>query len=200
MYRHTFAPLLLIIACLLLGTPSSHAQQLKIGTLDMNRVFNEYYKTKDAQAQLGVVRDASKKEMDERVANLKQAMAAIDKLSQEIDRPELSKATKLAKTKERDDKVNEARMLDRDITEFRSMKERQLQDQFGRMRADIIKDIMSAVTDRVKSAGYDFVFDKSGLSLGQVPVVLYSRDDMDFSADIINILNKNAPKLKTSSN
>jgi len=194
MYRHMLAPLVLIVVSLLLGTAPSHAQQLKIGTLDMNRVFNEYYKTKDAQAQLSSVRDTSKKEMDERVASLKQIMAAIDKLSQEIDRPELSKEAKLAKTKERDEKVNAARQMDRDITEFRSMKERQLQEQFGRMRADIIKDIMSAVADKVKSAGYDLVFDKSGLGLGQVPVALYSRDDMDFSADIIAVLNKHAPK------
>ncbi len=194
MYRHTLASLILVLASLLVGTTSSYAQQLKIGMLDMNRVFNEYYKTKEAQAQLSTVRDTSKKEMDERVTSLKQAMAAIDKLSQEIDRPELSKEAKLTKTKERDEKVNAARQMDRDITEFRSMKERQLQEQFGRMRADIIKDIMSAVTDKVKSAGYDLVFDKSGLGLGQVPVVLYSRDDMDFSADIIAVLNKLAPK------
>lgn len=197
MYRFLLTPLVLVVTSLLLGSTPSHAQQLKIGTLDMNRVFNEYYKTKEAQSQLSNIRDASKKEMDTRVASLKQAMAAIEKLSQEIDRPELSKEAKLAKTKERDEKVNSARQMDRDITEFRSMKERQLQEQFGRMRADIIKDIMGAVADKVKSAGYDLVFDKSGLSLGQVPVLLYSRDDMDFSSEIITVLNKNQPKSKS---
>jgi len=66
------------------------------------------------------------------------------------------------------------------------------------MRKDIIDDIMKVVTARVSSAGYDLVFDKSGLSMGQIPVVIYSRDDMDFSKDIISKLNANAPKVKPS--
>jgi hypothetical protein len=52
------------------------------------------------------------------------------------------------------------------------------------------------VTARVSDAGYDLVFDKSGLSMGQIPVVIYSRDDMDFSKDIIAKLNAAAPKVK----
>lgn len=197
MFRHTCTFFLLIAAIFVLGTPSTHAQ-LKIGTLDMSRVFNEYYKTKDVQNELSSVRDTSKKEMDERVAVLKQAMADIDKLSQEIDRPELSKEAKAVKTKERDEKVHVARFRDREIAEFRSMKERQLQEQFVRRRKEIIDDIMKVVNDKVKSQGYDLVFDKSGFSLGQVPVALYSRDDMDFSQQVIDALNKNAPKLKPS--
>ena len=59
---------------------------------------------------------------------------------------------------------------------------------------DIVDDIMKVVNDKVKAAGYDFVFDKSGMSIGQIPVVVYSRSDLDFSKEIINELNKNAPK------
>jgi Skp family chaperone for outer membrane proteins len=61
------------------------------------------------------------------------------------------------------------------------------------MRKDIVDDIMKCVNDLVKSKGYDIVFDKSGLSAGAVPVVLYSRDEYDFSQEVIATLNKNAP-------
>jgi hypothetical protein len=61
------------------------------------------------------------------------------------------------------------------------------------MRKDIVDDIMKTVNDLVKSKAYDVVFDKSGLSAGAVPVVLYSRDDLDFSSDVIAALNKNVP-------
>jgi hypothetical protein len=56
---------------------------------------------------------------------------------------------------------------------------------------------MKTVNDLVKSKAYDIVFDKSGLSAGAVPVVLYSRDDLDFSQDVITALNKNAPAADT---
>jgi hypothetical protein len=45
----------------------------------------------------------------------------------------------------------------------------------------------------VKAKAFDVVFDKSGLSAGAVPVVLYSRDDLDFSSEVIAALNKNVP-------
>jgi hypothetical protein len=62
------------------------------------------------------------------------------------------------------------------------------------MRKDIIDDIMKVVNDKVKNTGYDLVFDKSGMSVGQVPVVIYSATNLDFSKDIVEALNKDAGK------
>ena len=122
------------------------------------------------------------------------------KTNQEIEKPELSKDGKEKLSKQRDEKVQEARNLDREIAEFRQTRERQLQEQFMRMRKDIVDDIMKVVNEKVKSAGYDLVLDKTGVSMGQVPVVLYSRADLDFSNEIISILNKNAPKPSSAAN
>lgn len=177
--------------------PSANAQ-IKMGTLDMNAVFTQYYRTKDAEAKLNDARAAAKKELDERLETLKKSMDDINKINAGLEKPELSKSAKDTATKQRDEKVGEARNLDREITEFRSTRERQLQDQFVRMRKDIIDDIMKIVNDKVKSAGYDVVFDKSGLSMGQIPVILYSRADLDFSKEIVETLNKNAPKTTTA--
>ena len=173
--------------------PSANAQ-IKVGTLDMNAVFTQYYRTKDAEAKLNEARAAAKKELDDRLENLKKSMDEINKINASLEKPELSKDAKEKTTKTRNEKVEEARNLDREITEFRGTRERQLQEQFVRMRKDIIDDIMKIVNDKVKSAAYDVVFDKSGLSMGQIPVILYSRNDLDFSKEIVDVLNKNAPK------
>jgi hypothetical protein len=47
---------------------------------------------------------------------------------------------------------------------------------------------------KVKEAQYDLVLDKSGMSIGQIPVIVYSKETMDFSKDIIDTLNKGAAK------
>jgi outer membrane protein len=186
---------LLLAGAFVAAAPLAHAQ-MKVGTVDMNRVFTEYYKTKDAEAKLNEQRAAAKKEFDDRIDTLKKSMEEITKLNAQIEKPELSKDAKDAVLKERETKVAEARNLDKEVNDFKGTRERQLQEQFLRMRKDIIDDIMKVVTARVSSAGYDLVFDKSGLSMGQIPVVVYSRDDMDFSKDIIDKLNANAPKVK----
>ena len=175
-------------------TPSANAQ-MKIGILDMNSIFTQYHRTKDAETKLNDAREAAKKELDERLETLKKAMDEINKLNADLEKPELSKEAKDKATTARDEKVAEARNLDREITEFRGTRERQLQEQFVRMRKDILDDIMKIVNNQVKNAGYDLVFDKSGMSMGQVPVVLFSRAEMDFSKSILDTLNKDAGKV-----
>ena len=44
--------LFLTLASLLALPIAGHAQGLKIGTVDMNRTFREYNKTKDAEAKI----------------------------------------------------------------------------------------------------------------------------------------------------
>jgi len=169
--------------------------QMKLGILDMNRVFTEFYKTKDAEQKLNEQRAAAKKEFDDRIETLKKSMEEINTINAEVELPELSADAKEQKIKVREEKVNEARSLDREVNEFKDTRERQLQEQFMRMRKDIIDDIMKVVNTQVSSAGYDLVLDKSGLSAGQIPVVVYSREDLDFSKAIIKALNASAPKV-----
>ena len=183
---------------LCIATPAQ--AQMKVGTLDMNAIFTQYFRTKDAETKLNEARAAAKKELDGRLETLKKAMDDINKINADLEKPELSKDAKDKANKSRDEKVAEARNLDREIAEFRGTRERQLQEQFVRMRKDIIDDIMKVVTDKVKNAGYDLVFDKSGMSMGQVPVLVYSSASMDFSKEIIDTLNKNAGKATTPAN
>ena len=160
----------------------------------MNAIFTGYHRTKDAESKLNDARAAAKTELDTRLETLKKSMDEINKLNADFEKPELSKDAKEKAARTRDEKVVEARNLDREIAEFRGTRERQLQEQFIRMRKDLIDDIMKIVTEKVKAGGYDLVLDKSGMSMGQVPVVLFSKDSMDFSSEIIDILNKDAGK------
>lgn len=180
----------LLAGLFLLGGVGAANAQVKIGTVDMNRVFSEYSKTKDAQAKYAEAEKAANDDLNNRVETLKKSMQEISALNAELEK---SDSGKEEKAKERDAKVAAARVLDREIADFRTAKQKSLQDQFLRMRKDIVDDIMKTVNDLVKAKAYDVVFDKSGLSAGAVPVVLYSRDDLDFSSEVIAALNKNVP-------
>jgi outer membrane protein len=180
----------LLAALFLLGGVGAANAQVKIGTVDMNRVFSEYSKTKDAQAKYAEAEKAANDDLNSRVETLKKSMQEISAINADLEKSDSGKEEKV---KDRDAKVAAARVLDREIADFRTAKQKALQDQFLRMRKDIVDDIMKTVNDLVKAKAYDVVFDKSGLSAGAVPVVLYSRDDLDFSSDVIAALNKNVP-------
>jgi outer membrane protein len=184
-------PSLAIIA--VLGTTPAFAQ-MKVGIVDMNKVFTSYYKTKEAETRLNDARAQAKTDLDSRLETLKSNMEVINKLEADTKKPELAADKKEAAIKQRDEKINEVRNLDREIGEFRQTRERQLQEQFMRMRGDIVQDIMKIVDSKVKAESYDLVLDSSGLGISQVKVVLYSAPSMDFSDSIITELNKNTPK------
>ena len=182
--------LLLIITAAALLSPAAIYAQGKVGTVDMNRAFKEYNKTKDSEKKINEAKDAAKKEYDDRAENYKKALDEINKLNQQLDSPALSADKKTSMAKERDEKIANIKNMEREINEFRQTRERQLQEQAMRMREGIIKEITDIIMDRVKTAGYDLVFDKSGPSMNGVPVVMYSKDNADFTTDIITALNK----------
>jgi len=176
----------------ILALPASGFAQgsLKVGTVDMSRAFKEYNKTKDAEAKINEAKNAAKKEYDERADAYKKALDEINSLNKQLDSNALSAEAKSAKAKERDDKITNIKNMEREINDFRQTRERQLQEQALRMREGIVKEITDVVNARVKSQSLDLVFDKSGMSLNGVPLLLFSRDNIDFTTDVVTELNK----------
>jgi len=191
--------LLLALAAGLAFPAASFAQgTLKIGTVDMQRAFKEYSKTKDAESKVNDAKNAAKKEFDDRTEGYKKALEEINKLNQQLDSPALSTDKKTSMAKDRDEKIANIKTMEREINEFRQTREQQLQQQAMRMREGIVKEITDIVMEKVKTNGMDLVFDKSGLSQNFVPVLMYSKDSADFTSEIITALNKKAPEKPAS--
>jgi hypothetical protein len=98
------------------------------------------------------------------------------------------------KRKEAEELSSEAKSLEREMAEFRQRREQQLQEQVTRVRKGILDEIKVLVEKKAKDANYDLVFDKSGMGVNGVPFLLFSKDAVDFSQEIVTELNKDAPK------
>jgi len=176
------------------------AQGLKIGTVDMNRAFKEYNKTKDAETKINDAKNAAKKEYDDRADSYKKSLDEINKLNQQLEAPALSAEAKTQKAKDRDEKIASIKNMEREINDFRQTREKQLQEQAVRMRDGIVKEITDVVLTKVKADNMDLVFDISGVSLNGVPTLMFARPDMDFTDSVVAQLNKpgNNPAPKAS--
>lgn len=179
-----------LIAAVVLPVAGFAQGTLKVGTVDMNRAFKEYNKTKDAEAKINDAKNAAKKEYDDRAEGYKKALDEINKLNQQMESPAISGDKKTQLAKERDEKIANIKNMEREINEFRQTRERQLQEQALRMREGIVKEITDVVLERVKANNLDLVFDKSGQSLNGVPLLMYSRDTVEFTNDVVAALNK----------
>jgi outer membrane protein len=179
-----------LVSLLLLPIAAQAQGTLKIGTVDMNRAFKEYNKTKDAEAKINDAKNQAKKEYDDRADTYKKSLDEVNNLNKQLDSPALSAEKKAATAKERDDKIANIKNMEREINEFRQTRERQLQEQAMRMREGIVKEITDVVNEKVKANGLDLVFDRSGMSLNGVPLLMYSKENVDFTNDVVTVLNK----------
>lgn len=172
---------------------TSHAQ-VKVGVVDMKSLFDNYYKTKEAEQKINEARTQAKKELDERVAVFQKAVEEAQKLRDESTKVELSAAAKSEKTKQLAEKNQALANLQREVQEFQQTRERQLSEQSVRSRNAVVEDINKVISEKVKAAGYDLVLDKSGQSLNSVGVLIYSKDSFEFTKDVETELNKSKPK------
>lgn len=163
---------------------------MKIGTVDMQRAFKEYNKTKEAEVKINDAKNSAKKEYDDRAESYKKALDEINNLNKQLESPALSADKKTQTAKERDDKIANIKNMEREISDFRQTRERQLQEQLMRVREGIVKEITEVVMEKVKVNHFDLVLDKSGMSINGVPFLLYAPDNVDFTNDIIAVLNK----------
>jgi outer membrane protein len=190
---------LMTVALLLGAAFSAHAQTQagRIVTVDLNKVFNDYYKTPIATDKLKTTAEQYNKEHEDMLADYRKQVDELNKLRDEQDKPEYSPEVREQKKKAFQEKLAETQKTQRDIEEFRVTHKQSLDQQTARMRQGIIKEISDVIVKEARDRGYGFVFDKSGNTLNGVPGLVYSQEGADITDDIIKILNRNAPKTET---
>lgn len=184
----------LIAAAVLFSADRAAAQELKIGIVDMKRVFQEYHKTKEAEKKVNEDKSKAKKELDERSSSYKALIAKWNEAQRILQDKLVNEELKAQKAKEAQEIASEAKALEREIAEFQRRREAQLQEAVLRMRKGLLEAIRQRVEEKAKRDNYDLVFDKSGVSPSGVPFLLHSKDAVDFSDAVLTELNKDAPK------
>jgi Skp family chaperone for outer membrane proteins len=187
----------LVAAVALIAGSHANAQSpaSRIVCVDLDRIFNEYYKTPLATAKLKETAEGYTKELEDMLAKFRKETEALNKLREEQDKTEYTTEVREQKKKAVQDKLNEVSKLQRDIEDYKRSHQQELERQTQRMRQGIIKEITDILSKEARDSGYAYVLDKSGRTLNGVPAVVYASDTLDITEDILKVLNKNAPKL-----
>jgi len=165
----------------------------RIVTVDMQKLFDQYYKTPTARGKLEETRDQFTKELTTKQEDLKKQVDELNKLREDQERPEYTTEVREQKRKAMTEKLGEMQKLQRDLEEFRRSHQKILEEQSMRMRQGILKEITDVVLKEAKDSGYLLVLDKSGNTLNGLPSIVFAQDSLEITGDIIKILNKSAP-------
>lgn len=180
---------LFVAAFLMPVFPAAHGQEIKVGVLDMARIFGEYYKTKDAEKSLASRKNDARKEVADQEEEFKKLLGKLEDLRKSINDPGVSVAAKSARQKQAEQTLKEAQALRGELLEFARRRELQLLEMFNRQRDVLLTEIREEVTKHASAAGFDLVLDKSARGTKGILFLLYSKDARDFSAEMITKLN-----------
>jgi outer membrane protein len=198
----TTSLLSICFAFLVLFSNNSHAQQpvaqLKIASVDMSKVFAEYYKTKKANSELATTASGYEKELKDRAGELQRLEEEGKKLKEESENPAFTDEKRAEKRKVFDTKRSEFRLLAEQLQNLRTDRQRELKDREGKVRNSLVDEISKVIQDKAKKEGFSLVLDKTGLTFSGVPSVIYVQESMDITGEVIRILNASAPAATTS--
>jgi outer membrane protein len=183
------APILLL-AGLLTG---SACAQGRIATIDLRKVFDGYWKTKQADASLKDRAADMEKEHKNMLEDYKRARedyqtlmtAASDQAvsSDERDRRKRTAEEKLKYLKDQEDT----------IVQYERQARSTLEEQKRRMRDTILEEIRTIINARAKSGSFSLVIDVAAESINNTPVILFTSGENDITADVLKQINATAP-------
>lgn len=175
---------------LMLATASA---ELKVAMVDMTHLLNNYYKSKTAEEEEKVNREAIREGDIKRGEDIKTILDELKKHQTDLRDPQLSETKRKSILAIAQEKNESMKNLQAERKEFLERSGRALNEKMVGLMNDIRADVIDAVNKYAEGAEVDYVFDESGLTSTQVPFIIYVRNRVDITADVLKLLNKNAP-------
>lgn len=178
----------LLFAAILL--PGTRAGEIKIGCVNMETLFQNYYKTSIADKQLNAQKEVYKQYAINLDKERKKLETELKDLLDKAQNIVLSKEVR-EESQKRADTVQAMRQEKiREIQQYREEKQRELQGRYEKQRNQLVDEIQATINTMAKKRGLSLVFDISGSTLNRMPAVVFYQKKLDFTADVLAKLNK----------
>ena len=188
--------ILLTTICLTMFLAAANAAKtakLKIAVVDMNKLFQQYYKTKQTDAVLqqkqGIFQAWAKKLGESRLKLQKEFNILKDAAQNIVFSSTEREKKRLAAQK----KYQEFKKKEAELEQYVQQKSREYKTLVSKMHKKLLEEIYTEIKRYAVLKGYNFIFDKSGKTLNTIPAIIYSSPQHDISAEILRKLNRGQP-------
>jgi outer membrane protein len=167
--------------------------QTKIATVDLRKLFDGYWKTKQAQTVLNdrqaqLIKDAKSLSDD-----LKKGGDEYQKLLDQANDQALSADQRDKNKQAAADKRKQLQEAKTALDQFERQAQVTMQEQQMRMRDNVLSDIKAAVTAQAKAAGCSLVIDAAAETANATTAVIYTSGENDLTDAVLKRLNAGAP-------
>ena len=182
-------PLVVSMAALV---ATAQAQEISIATVNMTRLYNEYHKTKEANAKLQESVEKAKLEAEELV---KQGQELVEEYKEVMERSQNPALTEEAQNKAAtESEVVRQGIIEKEqeVQQFQMATQRSLQQRQRTYRDLFLDEIRKVALEVAKENGRNLVIDSSGISGSGIPVVLGSASSWDITEEVLERINADA--------
>lgn len=185
--------ILILSSCCALVLSAGAAEAQKIATVDLRKVFDNYWRTKQADAKLK--EDASDLEKDRKVMIDQFQKGEVDykKMLDGANDPAISTAERDKRKKDAENELLGLRDLESRIKQFDTTSRATLGEKQRRIRDNILSEIRDAIKSKVKGANYSLVIDTAAETPNGTPIILFNSGSDDITDPVLTQLNVNAP-------
>jgi outer membrane protein len=192
MINRLIGKILLCSVCLAMSALAAPVPPVKIASLDLKKLFENYWKTKQANNNLQAQREDMLKERNALTDRLKKVDEEYKKLLESASDQAVSAEERDKRKKDAESKFLELRQIESATEQFVRNAANTLQETEARMRNNIVKELKESITAKAKAAGYSLVIDSSADTPVATPVFLYSTLE-DITEILTAELNAKAP-------
>jgi len=173
-------------------SPSALAET-KIAIVDLKKVFDGYYKTKQADTQLKERAGDFDKARRGLIEDYQKANEEYKKVAEASTDAALGNDERGKKKADAEKKLGEIKDLENSIRQFDNQSKQTLAEQQRRMRDNVLRDIRDIISEIAKSSSFSLVLDTAAESINQVPIVLFTNGENDISESVLTKLNATQP-------
>jgi outer membrane protein len=165
----------------------------KIGTVDLRKLFDNYWKTKAAQA--AIQERAAQLDKDDKAMkdDLKKGSDDYQKLLSQINDPVISNEERDRRKLTAEEKLKQLQGSKTAIEQFERQAQSTLGEQRQRMRDNILGEIKTAVNAKAKLENFSLVLDSAAETVNGTLAVVYNNGQNDITETILSQLNAGTP-------
>lgn len=167
--------------------------QSKIATIDLRKVFDNYYKTKQADVLLKEEAANLEKDRKAMIDSYKKGEEEYKVLLDKSNDKAVSEDERAKSKKALEAKISELKDTEQAVSEFERSARAKLAEKQRIKRDAIVGEIRGVVDTKAKAAGYTMVLDLAGESINSTPILLYSNGENDMTDAVLTQLNSTAP-------
>jgi len=172
--------------------------QSRIATVDLKKVFNEYWKKKEAEKGFNAQAADLEKDARSMLERHKQAKEETQALLEGANDQAVSPDEREKRKKTADEKLKQVRELEDNLVQYDRQARATLDTERQRIRSRLLGEITDVVSAKARTGGFNLVLNTASqldASTGSsdLPFVLYRDSQTDLTTVVLTELNATAP-------